>query len=186
MRSPARLFPTLCAILAPLALTAFSAVADAAADRHKLDALFAQLRIAPSETAARATADQIWSVWTHPSDAVLAERLDAAIDAMAYGPVGALALLDALVVEFPDFAEAWNQRATMHFHLGNYRASLADIEMTLALEPRHFGALAGRVLINLTLGDRDAATRDILAALAIHPFLPERSLFPELAKPTPN
>ncbi len=64
-----------------------------------------------------------------------------------------------------------------------YDKSLADIEQTLAREPRHFGALAGRALIYHTLGKRDEALQAIREALEIHPFLPERALFPELAAP---
>lgn len=74
-------------------------------------------------------------------------------------------------------------RATAYFLRGAYEKSLADIEKTLALEPRHFGALAGRGLIFHTLGKRDEALEAIKAALDIHPWLAERGLFPELGSP---
>jgi tetratricopeptide (TPR) repeat protein len=96
----------------------------------------------------------------------------------------AIRLLDRLVVAYPGYAEAWNQRATMHYMAGNLAASLADCARVLELEPRHFGALAGRALIYLMLGQRDLALRDITAGVAIHPFLPEQQLFPELQKTT--
>ncbi len=35
----------------------------------------------------------------------------------------------------------------------------------------------------LQLGQRDRALRDMAAAVAIHPFLSERQLFPELGEP---
>jgi tetratricopeptide (TPR) repeat protein len=66
--------------------------------------------------------------------------------------------------------------------LGRLDDSLADIDKVLAIEPRHFGALSGRVLIYLKQGKHAQALRDMIAALAIHPYLSERRLFPELAQ----
>jgi tetratricopeptide (TPR) repeat protein len=93
---------------------------------------------------------------------------------------GALALADRLIADHPDYAEAWNQRATLHYMLGDLDAALADCAEVLVREPRHFGALSGRSLIYLQQGRRALALKDMAAALEIHPFLSERQLFPEL------
>ena len=53
----------------------------------------------------------------------------------------------------------------------------------LEFEPRHFGALSGRALIYLSQGKRALALKDMSAALAVHPFLSEKQLFPELDHP---
>jgi tetratricopeptide (TPR) repeat protein len=98
----------------------------------------------------------------------------------------ALTLLSAIVKDYPDYSEGWNQRATLYYMLGDYAASLADIGKTLELEPRHFGALSGRVVIELKQGNRAAALKDMIAALAIDPYLETRSLFPELAPNSTN
>lgn len=163
------------------AVVAAPAHADEAADRAALDRLFAELRTAPDAAAAQRIDDQIWRIWTSPSDDNLRLRMLDVLEARSnFDLRRALKLLDVLVADFPDYAEAWNQRATIHYMLGDYDASLADIERVLALEPRHFGALAGRVLIYLAEGKRQQALKDMVDALAIHPFLSEKQLFPEL------
>ena len=47
----------------------------------------------------------------------------------------------------PSWAEAWNKRATAYYLLGDFDKSMIDINETLKLEPRHFGALDGMALI---------------------------------------
>lgn len=169
------------AALAPIA----PAIADEAADRAAaLDALFSQLRVAPDPASAQAIDHQIWAFWTTPADPDLASRMRTILMARSMGRVPtALALLDKLVVDYPDYAEGWNQRATLYYTMGELERSLADCAKVLELEPRHFGALSGRALIYLQLGQRALALRDIRAALAIHPFLTEAQLFPELTQP---
>ncbi|MGH6924323.1 MAG: hypothetical protein ACRED5_11350, partial [Propylenella sp.] len=83
----------------------------------------------------------------------------------------ALDLLDQIVVLKPDFAEAWNRRATVYFLLDDYGASLGDIRTTLELEPRHFGALAGFGIILQTLDRKDEAKEVFRRALEINPQL---------------
>ena len=146
-----------------------------------LDALFAALKSAPDETAARAITDQIWLHWTTPSDPALAARMrDVLVLRQAADFPAVIAALDDIITDHPTYAEGWNQRATVYYLLGNYERSLADIDKVLQFEPRHFGALVGRAMIYESQGDHDMALRDMTAALAIHPFLAERALFPDL------
>lgn len=169
------------ALLIVFAQPAFAGDAE---DKAALDGLFARLRVAPDATAAQEIGAQIWAVWTRPSDPVLARRLNEALVTRSMGDAGgAILLLNKLVADYPDYAEAWNQRATMYYLLGDFERSIADCAKVLELEPRHFGALSGRALMYLQLGQRDRALRDMAAAVAIHPFLSERQLFPELGEP---
>lgn len=146
-----------------------------------LDALFAQLKAAPDEMAARAITDQIWLYWTTPADPALAARMREVLRLRQRADFPAvIAALDDIIAEYPTYAEAWNQRATIYYLLSNYDRSLADIEKVLEFEPRHFGALVGRAVIYKTQGKQALAVKDMAAALAIHPFLTERAMFPEL------
>jgi tetratricopeptide (TPR) repeat protein len=158
--------------------------APAYVDTAALDTLFSQLRTAPDPATAQALADQIWQVWTTPDDPDITTHLAELTAAMSRGDYPtALDIARALTVRAPDYAEGWNQLATIEYMLGQYQASLADIDETLKREPRHFGALAGEALVQLKLGDRAAALAAIKQALDIHPFLAERGLFPELGPP---
>ena len=59
----------------------------------------------------------------------------------------------------PNFAEAWNKRATVFYMLGEYDKSMNDINTTLKLEPRHFGDMDGMILIFLQTGKVDQAVK---------------------------
>ncbi|WP_297585246.1 tetratricopeptide repeat protein [Devosia sp.] len=150
----------------------------------QMDALFARLSAATDEAEARAIADEIWQIWTHPDDTAIAARMQDIIAQSGFaGPASQMPLIDALVADYPDYSEGWNLRATAHFLNGAYEKSLLDIEETLKREPRHFGAMAGRALIYHTQGKSEEAMKAIQEALEIHPFLPERGLFPDLGPP---
>lgn len=152
-------------------------------EQASFDILFENLRIAPDEATARAVAEEIWTLWTQPDYKVVAARFAAIVSQFGLGGPGAqIPLMDALIADYPDYPEGWNLRATAKFFNGDYEGSLADIAETLAREPRHFGALAGRVLIFHTMGRREEALEAIKAALEVHPFLSERGLFPELSR----
>ncbi|MEM9360604.1 MAG: hypothetical protein AAGB04_30885, partial [Pseudomonadota bacterium] len=92
----------------------------------------------------------------------------------------AIGLIDQALKLAPKYSEAWNLRATILFYMGRDTESVVDIERTLALEPRHFGALAGMTLINMRAKNWSGALKSLRIALKIHPFLNERNLMPRL------
>lgn len=177
LRNPLRL---LVGLILAFALVS-PALADDASDKAALDKLFIELRAAPDAESAHAIDQKIWAYWTTPSDPDLALRMLDVMEARGMGNIpAAIQMLDQLVLDFPDYAEGWNQRATLYFVIGDFEASIADCAKVLELEPRHFGALSGRALMYLQLGKRSLALKDMADALALHPFLNERQLFPEL------
>ena len=137
-----------------------------------LDTLFDALKIAPDEASAKAIEDRIWAIWiSSDSDtcSLLMSRVKDATDDKDYDL--AIKLLDAIITIKPDYVEAWNRRATLHFVKHEYGPALADIREVLAREPRHFGALAGLGLILQDIGDDKHALEAYQAALAIDPHL---------------
>jgi tetratricopeptide (TPR) repeat protein len=157
---------------------------DAAARAQQVDALFGRLKAAKTEDEADAIVSEIWKLWQQSGDAELDEQLNRAILMMGQG-IGSLAMpiLDDIVKQRPDWAEAWNKRATVLYLMGEHDRSLADIEHVLALEPRHFGALAGIGLIRMAKGEFREALAAFRKALAVNPFLRERhGIIPALEK----
>jgi len=82
----------------------------------------------------------------------------------------ALALLDRLVRQFPQYAEGWNRRASVHWQMGNYEKSVADCQKALALNPNHYGAWQGIGVCWVKLGNVSEACRCLRAALKIIPY----------------
>lgn len=151
------------------------------ADNQPLDDLFQQLKEAPTEIEARKLENKIWKSWLTSGDSQIDDLMQKAFKKRrSYNFDGALDLLNQVIALKPDYPEVWNQRATVYFHQEKYEKSLEDIAKTLELEPRHFGSLAGRAVIRLKQQKPALAIQNIKLALKIHPFLKERSLFPNL------
>ncbi len=158
----------------------------AAADQSdsRLDALFRLLRAAPDAAISHPIEARVWQIWTESkmvgTRIVLREGL-AAMQENDYEK--ALARFDAVVELEPEFAEGWNKRATVLFLMGDYAGSVKDIERTLSLESRHFGALSGLGMIYDSLDQKEPALKAFRAALEIHPNLEGiKSRVRELAK----
>jgi tetratricopeptide (TPR) repeat protein len=153
-------------------LTVLSGLSPAGADQKdaRLPALFAALKQAATPEAAAAIEAKIWAIWLEAGDPEL-DRLmaegSAAMDAQDFPT--ALARFDALIANRPDFAEGWNKRATLYYLMGDYVKSIADIDRTLELEPRHIGALSGLGLCNLQLEREEAAADAFRRVLDIDP-----------------
>ncbi|MBO0734918.1 MAG: hypothetical protein J2P49_11510, partial [Methylocapsa sp.] len=115
-----------------------------AARSQKLEALFARLREARKTDEAEAAALSIERIWLQSASDTANLLMQRALASMGSQQLPlALELLGKLVELEPDWAEAWNQRATVRFMTGDFDGAMADISRVLSLEPRHFGALTG-------------------------------------------
>lgn len=84
----------------------------------------------------------------------------------------ALRLLDRLVTQHPEYAEAWNRRASVFWQMGEWEKSLADCERALRLNPNHYGALQGKGVCLIKKGNLTDACRALRASLKIAPHDP--------------
>ena len=138
----------------------------------RLDQLFTELKRERNEKAAERIAGRIWNEWNQSGSASIDLMMlwsQKAMDNQKFDV--ALDLLDQVVTLQPTYAEGWNRRATVHFMMKNYGKSMSDIDHTLQLEPRHFGALSGLAQIMALTGHKQSALEAWQKVLAIYPMM---------------
>jgi tetratricopeptide (TPR) repeat protein len=128
---------------------------------QRLDGLFQTLQTSQDATVLGETESTIWEIWYESGE----DDIDALmLEAGQLVRVGDLADAESIytrIIEvMPNFSEGWNRRATVRFYQNDYAGSLADIEQTLKLEPRHFGAIWG---LGMILGSQRDYQRAISA-----------------------
>jgi tetratricopeptide (TPR) repeat protein len=158
-------------LLAALLLLSLAVAADQRDQR--LGPLFEILKTTDDRAAARAAEAEIWNIWIDSGDGDVDGLMDEGVAAMGDGRFeDAIAIFGQIIERAPAFAEGWNKRATAYFLNEDYGSSVRDIQTTLALEPRHFGAISGMGLIFLSRGDDRGALAAFEAVVAIHPNSP--------------
>ena len=135
-----------------------------------LDSLFADLKRESDEARAKRISKRIWARWNDSGSATVNLLMQWAEKAIADRKNGlAMDLLDQATVLQPDFAEAWNRRAALHYLMGSHGKSMTDINRALRLEPRHFGAIAGMAAILSDAGNDELELRAWEQMLEIYP-----------------
>ncbi len=120
----------------------------------RLDELFLNVKDSQNELASSVYIASIWKIWSEtndPNSQQLYNLGDQLLKQRKYEQ--SLMVFDQLILNKPNFAEGWNKRATLHFLMGNFDDSIRDIDETLNLEPRHFGALDGLGQIQFKLNN---------------------------------
>ena len=134
--------------------------------------LFKRLKSSKDDLQADGVAGAIERVWLHSGSDTADLLMNRALVAMHLKKYPtSLKILDAVVAINPAWAEGWNQLATLKYLTGDYIGAMTDCERTLALEPRHFGALAEVGFILRIYGDKKDALAAFRRVLAIYPRL---------------
>ena len=158
-------------IVAGLFLTSLNSAADQTDSR--LQNLFAVLQQTDDLALIRNTENQIWDIWLQHSNSDVEKLMQLGIRSMNLANYSeALTIFNGIVDSYPDYAEGWNKRATLYYAAGNYDASIEDIEKTLALEPRHFGALSGLGLVYIQRNELSKAKQAFENLVKVHPNSP--------------
>jgi tetratricopeptide (TPR) repeat protein len=117
--------------------------------------------------------DAIWKVWGRSGNPAHDRLFQHGVEQMQSGELtGAVGSFTTLIQLAPDFAEAWNKRATLYFMLGENDLSIADCDQVLSREPNHFGALSGYGLLMLRKGNYRRALDYFEQALTANPNMP--------------
>lgn len=138
-----------------------------------LDDLFEALRTAEGQDAARIV-DKIGSEWSRSGSPAMDLLLQHGREALDAGDTGAaIEHLTALIDHAPDFAEGYHARATAYFNEQMFGPAIEDLRRTLALNPRHFGAMTGLALILRDIGRDDAALEVWREVRRLYPASPQ-------------
>ena len=171
MRTDLTLIPMARALIGLLfAFVVGFAVASAGQEDPRLGGLFDRLKVANSVAEAEPIEAEIWHLWSQSDVEEVNLLMGLGVTAMSRRDYRtALSLFDQMVGIAPSFSEGWNKRATIHYLMGDFEHSLADVDRTLALEPRHFGALSGLGMINAAEDKGEAAIEAWQKALEVNP-----------------
>jgi len=135
------------------------------------DAPLLHERLRDESSLVRQFAEQgLWLLWSRSGDPELDRLMARGAEAMQAGRHGdAIGLFSVVIDRKPDFAEAWNRRATVYYLDGQYDKSITDCHEVLKRNPRHFGALSGMGQIYFQLEDWGSALGWYRRALEVNP-----------------
>lgn len=168
MRSVRQVSGFLVSLLALSSVVVTGAIADQR--DAKLPVLFERLEMASAAAEAQQIESEIWLIWLAGEDTQSDQMMKRVVSAMGDNDLDEALIASSELIELnPEFAEAWNKRATIHYLMGNLNSSVEDIHRTLQLEPRHFGAISGLGLIFLRKGNLSAALEAFEQVLLITP-----------------
>tara|TARA_Y100000816_G_C25970139_1_gene506233 strand:+ start:114 stop:662 length:549 start_codon:yes stop_codon:yes gene_type:complete len=140
--------------------------------KDELNKLFKELKIKNSIVTFEIE-QKIWKIWsTHPNKNNLTSLLAKGSNLVNQNKLyEAEAIFSKVIKLDPNWAEAWNKRATVLYLLGEFQKSQNDIDKVLELEERHFGALAGQGLVNIQLKNYEKAIMSYKKAQEIYPTM---------------
>ena len=149
-----------------------------------LDNLFLKLKNSPDKTIAKQYENKIWKHWlTDGSNEKSNLQMQRGVNLLQSGELqDALQIFKNLSKKEPLWAEPINKIATIKFLMGDYLGSVNDIQLTLQLEPRHFGAISGLVQINMFFKNYSEALKNLDYVILINPFINIQQIRPDILK----
>ena len=147
-----------------------SVVESLPAQKKLLDELFTRLAKSTDPQESQGIAGAIQRVWMRSGSDTADLLMGRALSAVQAKQLAlAEKLVSSVIGVEPEWAEAWNKRATIRFMNDDEAGAMQDIAEVLRREPRHFGALVGMGSILQQAGLKKAALKVYRKALEIYP-----------------
>jgi len=135
------------------------------------DSALLQERLRDESPLVRSIAEQgLWLLWSRSGDDQVDRLMASGVEHMQAGRYAeSIEAFSEAIRAKPQFAEAWNKRATVLYLAGQLRESIADCDEVLRRNPGHFGALSGLGQIYVRLGELEQALEWFRRALEVNP-----------------
>ncbi len=122
--------------------------------------------------------NSMWRIWLRSGDPETDKILHLGIELMGAGQFQqAINAFTRVIERAPDFAEGYNKRATALYLAKRYKESLVDCDVTIRLNPYHFGALFGIGLNYAGLNDLPKALQAFQDTLKVVPYSEPAKLY---------
>ena len=119
----------------------------------------------------------VWQLWGKSGDAAIDKMYQEGMDRMQDRDLPkAIQVFSDIIAKRPEFAEAWNKRATLYYMAGEYELSMQDCEEVLKRLPEHFGALVGFAQMLAERSQPERALALMERASKINPYLANAEL----------
>ncbi len=161
-------------LLQAMAITLAVSLPPVQSDQNnpELDSLFARLHTTRDVVEVAEITRKIWGNWYQSDDPQITKLMKRGESSMRRARYDeAIKYFSEVIDIAPEFAEGWNRRATVYYMIGEFDLSTDDVNKTLGLEPRHFGALSGQGLIYMHKQNRQLALEYMERALAENPHM---------------
>ena len=113
----------------------------------------------------------LWDLWLSQAGEKAESRILTGMKRMDKGQYKlAQQEFENLVMDYPKFAEAHNKLATVLYMQEKYVQSIRECEITLEMNPNHFGAWNGLGLCHFRLAHYQKAIESFNTALTIQPY----------------
>lgn len=128
-------------------------------------------RMKDSDSVVRSFAENaLWGIWFRSDSPANNEELTAIRNLLSEERLEeAMTRVNTLIAKAPQFAEAWNQRAILHFTRGELQKSVDDCREVVKRNPYHFGAMSGMAQSLVKLGQPNEALDVFKALIRIQP-----------------
>ncbi len=114
--------------------------------------------------------DALWAIWFRADTAEHNQTLEQVRHAISREQLEeAERVVNRLIADAPDFAEAYNQRAFVYFLQGRFAESALDCQQVLSRNPFHIGAIEGLAKCQLSTNRPRDALKSLRRALKLRP-----------------